>query len=86
MKEEILFRAISKQAKRDWPVLLITYDNGSMDLHCQTGDHHVSAIRQAKRILGDRGLAVARTRGIGLAASGVYYRVKPRRRTRKAKP
>lgn len=85
MKEEILFRATSKRPARDWPVTLITYDNGNLDLHCQTGDHHQRAIRQAKRILGDRGLAVARTRGIGLASSGVYYRVKPRRQRKGAK-
>jgi hypothetical protein len=74
--EEVLL--MGKDGNREWPVTLITYDNGKMDLHCQTGLHHVKAITAGRKIMNARGYSVAR-KHLWIAASGIYYRVTKRR-------
>jgi len=72
-KEEKLFSIWSNGWDREMPVLLITYDGGSMDLHCQTGDHHDKALLRAKKELSKRNLKISGEEMIG--GSGVYYGV-----------
>lgn len=74
-KEEILFSEYSDGWNRNMPVTLITYDDGKMDVHCQTGDHHIKAIDKARAILWKKGLAVGPDEAVG--GSGIYYPVKP---------
>jgi hypothetical protein len=50
-KETILFKVYSPRWEKYMPVTLIHYDNGSVDIHCQTGDHHEAAMNRARRVL-----------------------------------
>ena len=72
--EEILFEFEQWEKGRMFPCTLITYTDGMMDLHAQTGDGHQKAIKRAKEILGARGLVVEKAEFIG--GSGIYYPVK----------
>ena len=74
MKEEVLFKTKKLWPGHDMDVLLITYDSGKMDLHCQTGASHNYIIGRAKGMLKKRGLMVSKVGFI--EASGVYYTVK----------
>ena len=71
--EFVLFNAGSNGWDRYMPVTFIRYDDGSMDLHCQTGDHHREAIRYAKKMLNNLGLSVSRSWFGG--PTGIYYSV-----------
>lgn len=72
-REEVIAREHSRGWDREMPAILITYPSGSMDLHCQTGDHHEKAIAAATAILKARGLAVSRAEMMG--CTGLYYSV-----------
>lgn len=75
--EEVLFTTWSNSWRKEMPTLLITYSNGKIDLHCQTGDHHVKAVTKATKLLKRRGLSVKRQNAM-IASTGVYYQcVKP---------
>jgi hypothetical protein len=76
-KEEILFKIWSDGWDKEMPVKLITYSNGTRDLHCQTGDHIDKAIEKAKEALKERGLKIVGDAGDWefIGPSGAYYRV-----------
>ena len=57
----------------EFPVTLITYGDGSMDLHMQTGTEHRRAISEAKVLLYERGFLVGELEMVG--PSGAYYSV-----------
>lgn len=60
---------------RYMPTILIFYDNGKIDLHCQTGDHHYRSIKKAKYILEERGLKIKDGDNGMIAPSGAYYNI-----------
>ena len=70
--EKVLFE-FKQWDNKKFPCTLITYDNGSMDLHAQTGDGHREAIKKAKKILMKKGLKVGKADGVGM--TGMYYPV-----------
>ncbi|MCC5612151.1 hypothetical protein LC612_36845 [Nostoc sp. CHAB 5834] len=55
------------------PVKLLTYPDGTQDLHRQTGSQFNEHVEKAKRILAIRGLAVGK---VGLTGpTGAYMKV-----------
>jgi hypothetical protein len=73
-KEYLVLEKYSKAWNKDMPVLLIKYPHGEMDIHCQTGDHHVAAIDEARVILTEKGLKISDYYEM-IAPSGMYYKV-----------
>lgn len=71
--EEVLFEIDMWEDGRVFPVSLITYENGGMDLHFQTGAKHYEALARANSILKDRGMKFSKAEMVG--PSGVYYSV-----------
>jgi galactose-1-phosphate uridylyltransferase len=61
--------------ERDMPTTLITYDDGTNDLHCQTGDHHNRSIKLAKKKLKERNLKIVDNDSGSTYPSGIYYSV-----------
>lgn len=74
-KEEILFALESKNSLHQFSTKLITYKDGSMDIHCQTGDHHRKSIKKAREILEKRGLTIS-DKWEFIGPTGAYYSVK----------
>jgi len=70
-KENILLEYWSDDWNRYMPVSIIKYDDGTMDLHCQDGDHHIKAVKEAKKILHQQNYKVKKCVVIG--QSGLYY-------------
>ena len=69
VKEEVLFEMWSDGWDRMMPAILITYDDGSMDINIQTGDHHYKALEKVKNEFGFE------VKEEMTGASGVYYKV-----------
>ncbi|MDB5885832.1 MAG: hypothetical protein JWR74_2003 [Polaromonas sp.] len=57
------------------PVTLLTYEDGTQDLHRQTGEDFTAAIEKARALLWVRGLAVGPIEMIG--PTGARMPVKP---------
>lgn len=74
MTEELLFTF--KQNRQWFPVKLITYEHGGMDLVIQTGPKHEQALEDARALLLTRGLRVLETRSNVVGPSGAWYTVK----------
>lgn len=72
MIEDILLNEFSAEWKRLMPVLLITYDSGNMDVYCQNGDHHVVAMKKARKILAGKNIRVEHKPHF-TGQSGSYY-------------
>ncbi len=72
--EEVLFEAHDEGWNRPLPVTLITYKDGSQDLHRQTGFNFEEAVERARALLAARGLEVAAEPSF-LAPSGAYLSV-----------
>ena len=72
---EVLFSAHDSGWGRALPVTLITYADGTQDLHRQTGADFPAAIKKARAQLWERGLAVGPAETFG--ATGAYLPVKP---------
>jgi len=69
-----LFRIYSKRWKKEMPVTLIEWEDGTHDLHCQTGDHHIEAIEKAERLLFETlGLRIKQKDYYFTGPTGVYY-------------
>ena len=75
-EEEVLFEIWSEGWEKNMPVKLITYNDGSQDLHLQTGDHWTTAIEKAREILAERKLQIVNEDGDFIAMSGVYLGLK----------
>ena len=73
--EQILLEYWSNGWDRYMPVTIIRYKNDRFDLHCQTGDHHNKAIREAKKILQQYNLVIDENNG-AVAPTGLYYSLK----------
>ena len=73
MKETIILKTYSEDWGKEIPVTLIEYDNGTIDIHCQSGDHHDDAIEYAKKILKEQGMKVGKLEFVG--PTGIYYPV-----------
>ena len=72
--EEVLFEFDSPTwPDGKLPVTLITWASGGADVHAQTGEGHVDAIKRARGILKERGLAVGEAALVG--PTGIYYPV-----------
>ncbi len=75
--EELLF---SFRTGRRWAnVCLITYENGTQDLHIPTAHiaDHANALEDARILLATRGLKIT-ARSNFLWPSGTYYNVEPK--------
>lgn len=70
---EVLFEAFDTGWGRPMPVKVLTYSDGSQDLHRQTGTEFVEAIERAKVILAQRGLQVAEPSYVG--PTGIYMSI-----------
>lgn len=57
--KEVLFEAYDEGWDRNLPVTLHTYEDGTQDLHRQTGTNFVEAIDRARELLAARGLQAA---------------------------
>lgn len=57
-KEEVIFEGFDEGWQRVLPVRLLTYGDGSMDIHRQTGSQFEEHIKQAEKILFQRGLVI----------------------------
>ncbi len=71
--EEVLFEAHDEGWNRPLPVKLLTYKDGSQDLHRQTGANFDEAVERARALLAERGLHAAEPSFIG--PSGAYMKV-----------
>lgn len=71
----VLFSAYDAGWSREMPVKLITYPNGSQDLHRQTGSDFVGAVDRAKAMLLKQGFQVGEISFIG--PTGAYMAVTP---------
>ena len=76
-KEEVLFSMYSDGWEMEMDTTLIFYNDGNIDLHCQTGEHHSKSIEKAKLILAGRGLKLRDENEEWIGPSGCYYRVEP---------
>lgn len=74
--QELLFTEYDAGWRRELPVTLLTYPDGSQDLHRQTGADFKAALARAVEMLAERGLSVDIDSGM-IAATGVYMTVKP---------
>ncbi len=74
-REEVLFKTYSKGWNKYMPSTLIRYDSGNIDYHCQTGDHHMKALKRAKRYLRRRGLCIVNEEYDFIGMTGAYYTV-----------
>lgn len=74
IQEEVLFTVQSEGARKIEPIRIFTYPGGLMDLHCQTGEFHVSAIVKAKEILKERGLKLSDEKP-EIGSTGAYYSI-----------
>lgn len=77
--EQVLFTYYDRGWKKTMQCVLITYDNGNMDLHAQTGIDHRSAIYRARKILNTMDLS-ARRQPVMTGPTGTYYTVYKRKR------
>ena len=73
--EEVVFVGYDEGWSRNLPVTLITYAEGTQDLHRQTGNQFDEHIAEARKILAARGLSVSPIEDIG--GTGAYMRVTP---------
>lgn len=73
--EKTLFEEFDSGWDKYLPVTLITYGDGTMDLHTQTGPDFEKRITRAKSVLGELGLTVGKTETLG--PSGAYLPVYP---------
>lgn len=70
--EEIIFTGFDDGWQRELPVKLITYDDGSMDLHRQTGSQFHEHTIKALEILRKRGIVLKLDRKDSVGSSGYY--------------
>jgi hypothetical protein len=56
------------------PATLIRYNDGSADLHCQSGDHYSQCVHQARVKLESQGYDVGRHEHF-IGPSGHYYEI-----------
>lgn len=71
--QEVSSETLFIYGENDSKCSLIHYSNGSIDLHCQTGEEHVENIKRAQKILQDKGLRLALEKGCTVGSSGAYY-------------
>ena len=74
-EEKVIWKEYSESGDRLMPVTLIRYQNGSIDLHCQTGDHHTKAIAKAEEILRRSGFKIKDVNDYEVYPTGAYYSV-----------
>lgn len=74
-KEEVLFTMFDTGWEEDLPVTLITYSDGSMDLHSQTGPDFRARMEKAVEILKSRGLTLKTDSPEFIGGSGAYVPV-----------
>lgn len=74
--ESVLFSTYSAAWHDTLPTTLIRYGTGKIDLHCQTGNHHLSAIKQAAVRLAQMGLQIEPSKE-SIYPTGVYYTITP---------
>jgi hypothetical protein len=73
--EEILFEGYDSGWDETLPVTLITYKDGSMDIHRQSGSHFNEHIKESEKVLEQRGLKIDPNDSWAAGASGIYRRV-----------
>lgn len=71
--EKVILSIWSESWQSLMPVTVICYEDGKFDLHCQTGDHHESAIEIAMTLLKNQ--FVMDESKISIMPSGIYYRL-----------
>lgn len=71
--EEVIFEGFDKSWRRNLPVRLLTYGDGQIDLHRQSGSEFHAHMEEARRILAARGLVASEPEVI--ASTGIYMRV-----------
>jgi hypothetical protein len=77
VKEEVLCEGPDWGGMHIFPVTLITYSNGSMDLHRQTGERFHEDWDIGRDVLRSRGLDVDDNDKGSYGSSGFYQRVIP---------
>lgn len=75
--EEIIYKAYDNSWRRDMPIKLITYKNGSMDIHRQTGSEFEAHMKEAEKILNKRGLEIKKHEPGLIGPTGWYQSVGP---------
>lgn len=76
-KKEILFLSETKwHDGRGYECSLLTYKNGEMDYHRQTGERFDDDVKKAQEILKARGLYMPRMKWEFIGPSGAYITVK----------
>lgn len=68
--DAVLFSDMDRGWGRPMPVRLITYVDGTMDVHRQTGPDFDAALTKARFLLSARGMSIGAPEAIG--SSGVY--------------
>lgn len=59
VSEEVIFKGTDKHwNNKELPVTLITYEDGEMDIHRQTGWEFNNHINEARKVLAERGLKI----------------------------
>ena len=72
--EFVLFEVPSKAWACDMPVTFIDHGDNVWDIHCQTGDHHVKAIKYAAKMLDNMDMTLIDSGEMYM--TGIYYQVK----------
>ena len=78
MLEEVIFTAIDSGWNQELPITLITYDEGNMDIHRQTGTDFDKHMAEAEKILIARGLEINKM-DFSVGSTGAYYGVRRKR-------
>lgn len=73
--EEIIFTGFDTGWGKDMPVRLINYEDGTVDIHRQSGDQFDEHIIEAKKILKARGLKIDKTDDWMWGSTGGYRAV-----------
>lgn len=76
-KEEVLFKAYDTGWEEELDVTLISYEDGTMDLHSQTGPDFDARIKQAAEVLKARGLKLKTGEVECIGGTGAYLTVVP---------
>lgn len=76
-KEEVILNNIDSGWKSKLPVKLITYPDGSIDIHRQTGPDFDKDMELASKILEKRGLRIDKSKGMFIGPTGAYQDVVP---------
>lgn len=70
---EVLLSLYDDDWRRELPIKIFTYQDGSMDLHRQTSSEFEAAIAEAQKLLAARGLKAAEVDFIG--PTGAYMTI-----------